>query len=121
MISSGGAVGSSNLVPWKPGQSGNPKGRPKGISLVDALQAVLKAKAEDSGRPVKTLVAEKLVELALAGNLEAIKLCFEYTDGKPAQPVDVGGPGGGPLQVVIRTVDDRPRIEVVDGRGTATG
>lgn len=106
----------ANLRPWQPGQSGNPKGRRKGQSLVAELWKELAAKADEGGIPVKRLVAKKLVDLALSGDLEAIKTCFAYTDGKPAQPVDVGGPDGGPLRIVITTVDDRPRIETLDDR-----
>lgn len=52
------------------GQSGNPNGRPKGISdKRTELRALLEPHAKD--------IFEKLVELAKAGDTTALKLCVE--------------------------------------------
>lgn len=51
---------------WKPGQSGNPGGRPKRIGLVrDLLQ------------PRQAELVKKAVDLALAGDVAALRLCME--------------------------------------------
>lgn len=56
---------------FKPGQSGNPAGRPKNVrnkATVVAL-ALLEGEAEALSR--------KLIEMALAGNIIALRLCLE--------------------------------------------
>jgi hypothetical protein len=57
--------------PWKPGQSGNPKGRPKGsrnrVSV--ACDELLDGEAEKLTR--------KAIEMALGGDNTAMRLCLE--------------------------------------------
>jgi hypothetical protein len=64
-------AGKSNLKPFKPGQSGNPNGRPYGsrnrVSL--ACDALLEGEAE--------AITRKAVEMALSGDGPAIRLCLE--------------------------------------------
>lgn len=55
---------------FEPGQSGNPKGRPKGIvDKRSELSQLLRPHAKD--------LVSKAVELALAGDCQALKLCLE--------------------------------------------
>lgn len=56
---------------FKPGQSGNPRGKPKGAlnKATLAAQALLDGEAE--------ALTRKAVELALEGNIQALKLCLE--------------------------------------------
>ena len=64
---------------WKPGQSGNPKGRPKkGETVTDAIR--------DKIGP--ELLAEKLLELVEAGDLAAIKYATDRQDGRPIETVN---------------------------------
>lgn len=69
---------------WKPGQSGNPKGRPlKGHSLTESLK-----EAMDEQPDIKKALIAKTVELALKSNdLAAIKMIWNYLDGMPTQNV----------------------------------
>ncbi len=62
---------------WKPGQSGNPAGKPKGtVSLAYALQRLLKKEPEKL-----EAVARTLVDAAIAGDVAAARLLFERLDG----------------------------------------
>ena len=66
---------------WKPGQSGNPTGRPNGaISLTTELKMYLKRHPEALEGIVKTLIKE-----GLTGNIIAIKETFDRVDGKVAE------------------------------------
>ena len=84
-----------NLRPFPKGVSGNPAGRPKGLSLLARINAELAKPAgtTEGGRPLTQadVIAEGLVRRAASGDLEAIKLVLAYIEGKPAQVVAVGG------------------------------
>ncbi len=54
---------------WKPGQSGNPAGRPKGQSEVGKIRAGIAARLPE--------ILEKLIELSLAGDTSAARLLLE--------------------------------------------
>ena len=77
---------------WKPGQSGNPKGRAKkGKTLTDVLRVeVGKMRELDDGQRVSTrvLLAQKLIELSLEGDAYAMKYLYDRLDGKPLETID---------------------------------
>jgi len=56
---------------WKPGESGNPAGKPKGTrcKATVAAQALLDGESE--------ALTRKCVELALDGDMTALRLCLE--------------------------------------------
>lgn len=58
---------------YKPGQSGNPKGRPK-----NSVTTLLKNRNEEDNRAI----ADKLYSLALKGDMSAIREYIDRTDGK---------------------------------------
>jgi hypothetical protein len=68
---------------FKPGKSGNPKGRP--VSPLTALRGRLGTIGDD-GRPVDELFVETLVTIALAGDFRAIKMVLDIVDGKVRKP-----------------------------------
>ncbi len=73
-----------NLRPWKPGQSGNPAGRPKGRGLTDRLRKLLE---EDNGR-----VADELIlaakQAALKGDFRFWKEIIDRMDGPIRQQIE---------------------------------
>ncbi len=76
---------------WKPGQSGNPKGRAKrGETMTDAL----KVKAD------KDEIADKLIALANDGDLAALKYIYDRIDGKPRESVDIEHSGGLSINII---------------------
>ena len=56
---------------WKPGESGNPAGKPRGTrcKATVAAQALLDGESE--------ALTRKAVDLALAGDMTALRLCLE--------------------------------------------
>lgn len=70
-------------MPFQPGQSGNPKGRPKkGRSMTEALEAAVTPRAR---RKIAKLVLEK----ALAGDPWAIAFLFDRIDGRAPLRIDI--------------------------------
>ncbi|MAG59238.1 hypothetical protein CMO96_00390 [Candidatus Woesebacteria bacterium] len=74
-----------NLIPFKKGQSGNPKGRPKKENCISDL---LKCKGEEiqaDGRTRLQTIADKLYDKAQGGDLRAMEMIFDRLEGKPIQ------------------------------------
>ena len=87
-------------MPFEPGQSGNPKGRPKkGKAMSDALRIVLNKTSD--GKQNKKAVAEKLVSMAREGNTEAIKVIFDRVDGKVPQTNVLEGNASAPVAIKV--------------------
>ena len=65
----------------------NRKGRPKkGASLTDVLSWKL-GEINEAGKPGKEVIAEKLIALALDGDVNALKYVYDRIDGRPLQSV----------------------------------
>jgi len=94
-----------NLKSWKPGQSGNKKGKAKGTRNVSTyLKKFLDARTPVSvqdGEDIKEFVQSKKITNAEAialklirkavvdGNLEAIKIIQDRIEGRPGQYLDI--------------------------------
>lgn len=81
-----------NATSFRPGESGNPKGRPKSITLSEALRIELaKVKPEGDGEQTNAeAIAEMLCrQAATHNNIMAAKEIADRTEGKPRQTLDV--------------------------------
>jgi hypothetical protein len=76
-------------VAYKPGQSGNPGGRPKERPWKDAINRAIKRQAAD-GKPWLDKIADRLLQSAADGDLVAIKELGDRLDGKPSQIIEGG-------------------------------
>jgi hypothetical protein len=74
---------------WKKGQSGNPKGRAKDKSWADAIRIAVNEAYEGGDRKKLRVLADRLVDKALEGEIAAMKEIGDRLDGKAAQSVDV--------------------------------
>jgi len=76
---------------FKPGQSGNPAGRPKSVTLSEALRLELAKMlpGDTQERTFAELIAQQLVRAAATGNILAAKEIADRTEGRPRQSVDV--------------------------------
>lgn len=72
---------------FKPGQSGNPKGRAPHRSLLEILKDELVKIDGPHGETNGEQLIHRLVQHAIHGNIRAAQLVLEYTEGKPEQPV----------------------------------
>jgi hypothetical protein len=75
---------------WKPGQSGNPKGKKKGARHFTTLirEAITKV-ANGDDEPADRVIVAKLVEKAKQGDLAAIDRVIDRIDGKAEQNINL--------------------------------
>jgi len=76
---------------FKPGQSGNPKGRPPKRNCLTSLlkEAMEKTCPQDKGkRTWAQVINEQLLKMAKKGDLHAMRLIYEYVEGKPRQEIE---------------------------------
>lgn len=84
-------------VQFKPGQSGNPNGRPpKGYSITEMMKEMLNNKPE-----VKQAIGAVIAAKAMEGDATAIKTLWQYMDGMPKQGIELTGEDGGAIQQSI--------------------
>ncbi len=76
---------------WKKGQSGNPNGRAKDKIWGDAIRVAVNEAFEDGDQKKLRVLADKLVEKALSGDITAMKEIGDRLDGKAAQSVEMSG------------------------------
>jgi hypothetical protein len=69
----------ANLTPYKPGQSGNPKGKAKGTysSLTSIVRNVMANINPKTGRPVSDVLGDVIVAKCLAGDVRMIEAVWE--------------------------------------------
>jgi len=86
---------------FKPGESGNPNGRPKRDWTVQGLIEEAMEEQDQTGVPAKKAIYQKLVALAKRGDIQAVKEINQRLDGMPQQKTDVNLSG---QPIIIKTV-----------------
>ena len=95
---------------FKPGQSGNPNGRPPGrlnskTILNKYLHLVVEMKNPYTQQmekiPISDAVGLSLISQALKGNVQAIKEIFDRTEGKSNQRVELANPDDESFEVAV--------------------
>jgi len=90
-------MGRKSSTTWKPGQSGNPNGRPKrGESLSEILRMLgeerdVRIKGVPGEITKKEAVGRRLYDLALRGNVAALKYLMDRLEGRVPFSVDLSG------------------------------
>jgi hypothetical protein len=75
---------------WKPGQSGNPQGRPPNEqTIANALREVGNRIDPKTGKRNVMRLAEVAYELGLGGNVAAINYISERVEGKAVSVIDM--------------------------------
>ncbi len=76
---------------FKPGESGNKGGRPKGQSLTAVLRELLEQIPKGDTAKLKERIVKALLDKALRGDTRALDIVFDRTDGKVSLPVELQG------------------------------
>ena len=119
-ISEGRQRSLANLKPFKPGQTGNPGGRPKGKSLTQRLVELMDRTDIDGtalpeGKCVADFVVETIAREAIAGKFPFAKEVFDRIEGKV--PDRIAGHDGGPLKDLSGLSDnDLDTLAAISGR-----
>lgn len=78
-----------NPYAFKPGQSGNPAGRPREAITPYLRDYVQRKYPGKSDATYAEMIAKALVDCAIRGEIAAIREVFDRLDGKPRQPVNL--------------------------------
>ncbi len=76
---------------FKPGESGNPAGKPKGLALSEYCRRAVREvdPTDQAGRTFGEVIAERLVTQAARGDLGAVKELFDRLEGRARQALDI--------------------------------
>jgi hypothetical protein len=92
------------VTSWKKGKSGNPSGVKKRPWTVKSLiEAVLEEKHDLTKQPMRMMLVRKLVDMAIKGDIIAIKEINNRLDGMPSAALDVTS-NGEPIEVNIDAI-----------------
>jgi hypothetical protein len=84
-----------NLKPWKPGQSGNPGGRPRKTPLTDALQRIVQnPEAADK-------LARAIYKVGAKGDTRAFKEIADRVQGKVRTQIELTGIDGEEIKHIV--------------------
>jgi hypothetical protein len=87
---SNGRFGPGNSFRFRPGQSGNPEGRPKGVTALFREVSESIHPQDPEGREVMRLIALALANKALKGNVQAAREFLDRAHGRVPLSVRLG-------------------------------
>jgi hypothetical protein len=104
---------------WKPGQSGNPSGRPRKLPITDRYGVIAELPVPDylltalklseaERREIKTYgdaLALNQFRAAIKGKTEAAREIADRLEGRARQAVEVSGPEGKPIDVTFMSAE----------------
>lgn len=92
---------------FKPGQSGNPDGRPKSKPLTDALLKILRENPLEAQK-----IARAMLKKVRAGSVKHFTAIADRIEGKPVQPIEgTGGEDGKTLEMTVNVIAGRAPTE----------
>lgn len=77
-----------NLILYKKGQSGNPKGRPRKLPELDKLMAEILGEEKDGITAAQAILA-KLRQKAVSGDIRAAEVLLDRGYGKAKETIDL--------------------------------
>lgn len=90
---------------WKPGQSGNPGGRPKdGESMSSLMREILEEEVDTPAGKItrRKLFLRRIYQLAVyKGRENLLRLIWNYDEGTPVQKLEHSGPDGENLSIEV--------------------
>lgn len=106
---------------FKPGQSGNPGGRPKTTPLTDALCELLgKPYPNDARhRTFAQVIAAAQVKKAEKGSIAHFNAVADRVEGRPRQMMELAGPDGAAIPISVENLDERLRALIERARTRA--
>jgi hypothetical protein len=95
---------------FKPGQSGNPGGRPK-KQVTAALERELNnlVPGDSEKRTWLQLMVQGAIKKAVKGDMKAFAEIIDRLEGKAMQAHELSGPGGGAITVQSHTPQEREK------------
>lgn len=101
-------MSSEHLKPfaWKPGQSGNPGGRPPGPTATTVLREMLEANDGEKLREI----AKVLLSLAMTGDIKAIREVLDRAYGKPVQAITIAPKNETASEYIARIFEEGPSV-----------
>lgn len=105
----------TGLKPWKPGQSGNPGGRPRGVpGLAATLKRLIAKKHPDQRRAWAEVLVRRVLKDAEDGDINAMNLVWKYAEGLPVAKLPEGATAG--IAFVITAPPGVTEPDIVDVR-----
>lgn len=98
--------------PFKPGQSGNPGGRPS-TAFIHAImdEAVGKDKSMTRRRALVLSMFNMSMSTGHRNQFDAGQLLMAYGFGRPVEVRELSGPGGGPIETAARMTPEQMNQE----------
>lgn len=89
----------NGLPKWKPGESGNPAGRPKGSKNRSTIVKEILALPHEDGKNYEYAATKAIAEKAIAGDVMAWDKLMDAAHGKVADKTEITGEDGGPINI----------------------